>query len=399
MKSLSVLLVVFSLNLGIGLAQKVREPDPLDRLMVKKILTCKDILINCGELIPRFYHQGKSDSLEMIVDYWQRHCGLTEPLFRFKILYAIERQTFSEMDFKKDVWKYLLRYKEHIAIKERNPAERLPIFERILRYYLYDDYLADEFDGLTLLLAEENRLKTKPGTAEHVLSTFYANQFDQAIRMLKTDNRFRYTRLKRFYDQEVHETRFAPERHFAVFSGMWLPQGKNRLLGNHPTIGLMLGIKRLKTLVDFSVAVRFLASKNEYLVKYQGEVLQTDHYLGYYFGIDLGYELWRNLRHEWDLIGGVALDGFDQVQTNTSDDEKGKTLATLNLNLGVGYRFYFEEYSAKYLGFEARFNFASYNNKGGTDLSGNSISLRIVYAWSGNEQKYKKLKDLLYRYE
>ena len=99
-----------------ALTQTTYNEQALDRLMVHRVITCQDILLNCSELIPKYLHQQKTDSLEMILDYWQRKCGLSEPLYRFKILYAIKTHRFSESMISEDTWQYLLRYREHVQI-------------------------------------------------------------------------------------------------------------------------------------------------------------------------------------------------------------------------------------------------------------------------------------------
>lgn len=66
-----------------------------------------------------------------------------------------------------------------------------------------------------------------------------------------------------------------------------------------------------------------------------------------------------------------------------------KSLNSLNLNLGIGFRNYFQ--NRTYWGFEARYNFVNFKNTGGTDLTGNTISIRLNLGLSRNYNMDRKL--------
>src|ERR1700679_3580505 len=87
---LSLALLICSLN---ALAQ--HKTDYVSDLMTKRILSCDDIGYNAALLIPRMYREKKKDTLNAIVSYWQRNCGMTEPASTLSILYSIEQNTFN----------------------------------------------------------------------------------------------------------------------------------------------------------------------------------------------------------------------------------------------------------------------------------------------------------------
>ncbi len=398
MKLNRIFIFLFTLFPLLALAQPQYDEESIERLMVHRVITCEDIVLNCSELIPKYFHQQKTDSLEMILDYWQRKCGLSEPLYRFKLLYAISNNRFNEGMVSDDIWQYLLRYREHLQLKENDEDPRLKTFRILFNLFSYDDLISDAFDGLTLRLAQENRLKLKPGSSQYLLSLYYANEFDRMVDELKQNPRYEGSKIKHYYFETLKETLKITEGHLALITGIWMPQGANKLLGNHPEIGFLMGGKKSKFIYDLNVLLRFLASKQKYQVMYKGEVKNTKHYFGGYLGLDGGYEVWRNWQHEFDLLLGIGIDGFDAVPSKSSDSNDGLSIYSVNYNFGLGYRFYLKAYSVKYVGIQAKMNLINYKNKNGTDLSGNAFTIRLELGFSGNKQKYDTLKQLHYEF-
>jgi hypothetical protein len=86
------------------------------------------------------------------------------------------------------------------------------------------------------------------------------------------------------------------------------------------------------------------------------------------------------------------LDGFDAVKG--SKNVEGKSFFSLNINAGLGWRWLTRD--GTYLGFEMRHNFNNYDNPGGTDLSGNSLTGRMLIGILKNDSK-KRQTDYLKR--
>ena len=99
-------------------------------------------------------------------------------------------------------------------------------------------------------------------------------------------------------------------------------------------------------------------------------------------------------KHELDLIGGIGYDGFDAITDMKTkySDKASVTLNTLNLNLGLGYRFYIS--STTYIGLQGKYNFVNFLNHNGTNLSGNTMEFYILIGNSGNNYKEMHLRML-----
>jgi len=360
--------------------------------MTQRVLRPEDVSFNCSFLVQRYFEDGKYDSVRIILDYWEQKCGLDEPVIRMKILYSIFRDTFSEDLYEQGIISYLLTYKRHNS--EEVKGAQSPYFYGfwVYRRAYYPTHPA--FDEFTQKLAYTNLKKVHEGDVRYLLCKFYSNEFDFVINELKSD-RYDHTYLKRYYDNEVEETLSQMEGHLGFIGGAWFPQGKAKTLGIHPTLGLSLGFKKNRILYDLTMILRFLDSSNRYNIEHKGSIIETKDFLSYYFGLELGHEIYRDRRNEIDFLIGTGYDAFTAYR-NKDDTNDKKEIDSFNFNVGVGYRYYFSDFTTKYIGFQVRTNLVSYHNPGGTDLSGSTISFRIIFSGSKNSYKYWRLKRLEY---
>lgn len=95
-----------------------------------------------------------------------------------------------------------------------------------------------------------------------------------------------------------------------------------------------------------------------------------------------------------NLLSGVALDGFDAIKETKT--QKAKSIFSPNFNIGIGIRHRLGKYSAWFIDIQTRYNFVSYDTDGGTDLSGNVITIRFSFGFVSNPLKYELLRELGY---
>ena len=146
-------------------------------------------------------------------------------------------------------------------------------------------------------------------------------------------------------------------------------------------------------MVDLTAVIRFVSSPHYYKVYSQNTVMTTRHFVGGYVGIDIGREMWRRGKSEFDVVGGIGYDGFEAIQEDVDAGINSKSINSLNINIGVGYRYYYKK-SGPYLSLQPRLNTVNYANKGGSDLSGNTISIRLIWGFSSNDVRDQQLERL-----
>jgi len=387
---------IFFIALVILLPLALTAQINLDHLMVEKAPNCEDIAHNSSHLIIRYYEQNKPDSIEMVLNYWQERCGKSEPIMRTKILMAIENRSFSEALYDSTITGYLLNY------AFRMETARPDLAYAYNKLYLGYVPIKGKFDNFTVALANKLLPLTQENTTEWLLCSFYADVTANPIQIIQNSNHYSNSMLYRYYFNEVDKYRFKPDAMYSIYSGVWIPTGNASLLGNHPLIGFQVGMRYKKTLFAANMDFKFINSPNPYLVIRDGELEpeSTKHFFGGYIGGNIEQELFRlNKKNQFDLLAGIAFDGFDAIATNTNDNnpenDKGKSINSLNLNVGAGYKYFFTR--NLFLAVQGKYNFVNYKNPGGTNLSGNTFTLTIAMGGFTNHIKDYNLRSLRYR--
>lgn len=351
---------------------------------------CENVAYNSSRLVDRYYSRQNYDSINVVCNKWEEFCGLSEPVFRLKVLSQIQYKAFSEEWMQRD---YLLTC---ISLY----LDRLDYAKEANSKLVYEHYkisfgyipLNSTFDDLTVIWA--NSL-LESGTLQPIEKAFcllYSNQTDAFWMMLK-DKKLSGTKLQEVYEEQVRKTKRMVEGNLGLMSGVMLPFGNlSEYIGIKPVFGFQLGFKSNRIQYDLTFLIRAGKADKDYQVIYQDEPKMTNQCVGGYLGLDFAYELWRNRRHEFDFLSGFGYDGFSAIEGDTKKGIDGKSINSLNLNLGFGYRFYTRKMS--FYGIQAKYNFANYSNKGGTDLGGNYISLILTANLFGNIQKNLNLERL-----
>lgn len=384
------LLICVSFLLMINFSNLFSQEIEVEKLMTKKIPDCRDISFNSTLLIPEYYRKNQFDTLSAILDYWEKQCGINEPILRLKILLAIKNNALNENMYDRSIIGYLTWYRDSKRFKEKG----VDYYSDII--FWSRGFIDTGFNDFTRKIAKELKNKGK-SPLESFFLDFYSDDFDKIFTRLNTKE-FSGTKLKAYYLSELNEYTRKAEGHCSIYAGLWYPIGNIEIVGIHPLVGLQAGLKYKRLMVDFSLNFKFLNSAHTYKVFQNDSLWNTNHFFGGYFGIDAGLEIFRNKIHEFDLIGGIAYDGFDalNIKESKTSGKITKSINSLNFNIGLGYSFYFR--SMRYLGIQAKYNFVNYENEKGTDLSGNTMEFYIILGFSGNNRKKTQLEKLDFIY-
>jgi hypothetical protein len=381
-------LLILTCILATAVTGGAQNAPDLERLMTRRVVDCNDIVYNCQTLMPRYAQQENTDSLWLVLQYWVNRCGESEQTLRMEMLLNLKDKTFYEANYRNDLLDLLLTYKRTVEYQHanvNNPNNNQDIFYKG----------SVDFNAFTAAYAEAMAKENDPHTLEYLLCQYYTNNFNPLLSALKR-NKIPGTTLQKSYNESAARVVNEPEGNLALIGEWWMPTQGASILGQHPGIGVQLGIKHKKTMVDLTGILRFGKARNEYEVYAQNQVMKTRHFLGGYLGIDVGRELWRNRWWELDLVGGVAYDGFEAIAEDVDAGINSKSINSLNINLGVGLRYYYKG-GGQYLSLQPRINAVNYANKAGSDLSGNTVSLRLIWGFSANESRDQQLNQLGFR--
>jgi len=190
----------------------------------------------------------------------------------------------------------------------------------------------------------------------------------------------------------------------AMRAGVFAPQGNLSILGPHFYLGGSVGWRFNKFMFDLTMDFRMDNAPNYYTVSFQDTLHQTSTYHnGGCWGLNTEYQLYKNKKHEVDLLAGVGYDAFVSA-FNTRDTV---IFESFNFNIGFGYKIFLRHFKKatyqvqyisrhskrpsmmeidcaerySYLAFQVKYNLLNYTNPGGTDLSGNAFTVGIVYGF------------------
>lgn len=362
----------------------------IDQELLLQSPNCETVAFNSSRLVDRYFGQKNYDSISVVYNRWEEFCGTTEPLFRLKVLHQIQEGNLSqEWMLQEHLMDFIFLYLDRLEYS-KEPNAKL-IYERYKISFGYIS-LNSFFDDLTVIWANSLLERNNLLPAERAFCLLYSNQTDAFWQMLN-DNQLPETKLQESYNVQVKKTKKMAEGNFGLMTGVMLPSGNlNEIVGVKPVFGFQLGMKQNKLQYDLTMLLRGGKTKQEYLIMFEGEPKMTDYYFGGYVGLDLAYELWKNKNREFDILTGIAFDGFDAVESDTEKDIEGKSINSLNVNFGLGYRFYGKKLN--YWGIQTKYNIVNYNNKQGTDFSGDYISIIVSYNFFGNLQKHSMMERL-----
>jgi hypothetical protein len=364
----------------------------IDKLITEKAPNCEDIAYNCSQLIEKYYISNNIDSLKLVIDYWEKKCGLSEPILRTKILLSIKENNFTESLYDSTVYDYIRKYKDRIECKQ--PTET---------YFYYKIYFSfvqinGAFDKFTTRLANELKNSQNENKIEFLFCKLYSGYPNEFFEGIQNKDKYNGTKLKEYYYKLIDKYINLPEFHWSLYSGIWIPLDNAKILGNHPLLGFEAGSKCKKFSYNISINLKFGRTANEYLIVLKDSIRKTNYFLGGYIGFDVERELLKIRNNEIEIRLGIAYDGFSTLQVNTNDknpdNDEGRSINSLNLNAGISYKHNFK--NNKYIGIRGKYNFVQYKNTGGTNLSGNTITIELVYGGFTNYQKQYNLKALNY---
>lgn len=397
-------------------------------LMQHRMYSCHEVEYNSVLLAQRLYKENESgDSLTALVTFWKKHCDISERVFSLSLLDAIrtnrfkERMQASEFLLSRDmtsfdagdmydayVLKYLDEYKkscngafvdEHFhEWQDWNyplPRNNEEYYEFYKTYYSFLQRMARSMIG-----------KRKYTPVEDFLLHFYASP--DSVRFSSLDSNI--------YDSSVLQTKYVTYRKFnrevAGFSstlhmGAWIPNGSLSLLGSQPYFTYGLGARSETFMCDAIIGFRPGSSANPYLVERFDSIYTSTNFLSWYTGLDMGVKFFHKNKHELDLLFGA---GYEELQVlsiyysdagaSTSSNSITKSLNSVNANAGLGYRLYLtnkvtknNNHLRRYMSLQAKYHYVNYKNIGGTDLTGNYVTIGLAYGIYSRPFKRYQLVD------
>lgn len=352
-KIFCLLLLVFS---GVELSYA----QDFDQQMTERSVNCSDVAVNSSRIFMQYMNEQKTDSAALILDYWENKCGLVEPVYRARILLAIENRTFNDKLLGDQLLGYISDYIYTIVTRTMDEGQ-----------------IADtgyKFDEYTKKWAEELLPLQADNSEEGHWCSFYAGYIHQFAKAVEAGV-YPPGVLTDKYAGAIKEVKRAWRYTLSAGAGTWIPVGSASVLGVHPELGFQVGVKKMRFLGELDFTFRFLNAKEPYNVYHHGITEVSKHFFGGYVGVNLGYELLKSGRHSLDIVGGIGAEGFDCI---TSKD-KDKNVSTFVLGLNAGLRYTYTWPKGLYCSVRPYYSYADYSKSKKVDMAGNAIGLRLTF--------------------
>jgi hypothetical protein len=360
--------------------------------MTKKQIDCADIAHNCSLFFLKYMSVNEIDSAKHLLNYWESKCGMREPIFRAKILLALQTGELNDALWTETPLNQIFNYQSRRDIVTS------------VRYFMYDNYKSfygyippgEEFDNFTLQWALELKTYFNSESIEFIMAEFYSDDYEAILSKIQSKTLEDCLLSKKYYEV-VHEYRILPEFHLSFLAGMWIPTGALTMIGVHPDLGIQMGWKKKRINYDFTLSIKFANAPKVYNARRDtksDEWESTDHFFGGYIGFEVGGDILSRKRNEIQAIGGIGYDGFDVLKENKEENLKASSTSSFNINFGLAYRFYVK--NNLYLGLRVKYNIVDYTLNKVIDFSGNPITVHFSIGMLKNATKDANLKALGY---
>ena len=331
---------------------------------------CTEYYLGAQRLIPDYYAQGKLDSINLIIDYVDDRCD-DNRFSLLRVLLAIESGELA------DDWcdSTLIISLLGVVKPERFSDMGCHISASSMVRPLDDP----RFCSLLHEIAFNLWRQADTSSLAHLFCSFYEGSKKWAFNRLR-ENRYPGTRIQEMYNQQAAYVRENLKRwrtHYAFGLGVWLPSGRNEILGDKSEFSCAYGIHGAKIGVDLFFAYRGFKSSHDILVRYDDSLMPTEHFTGYLLQAQVSRNIYESSHFQLDGFCGL---GFDNFSFRAKQDEnKNEPLSSPAFSIGANTRLFVNKISGYFGALQFRYDFIDYNNKSGTNLRGNAISVSLAF--------------------
>lgn len=321
---------------------------------------------------------------------WEMACDFSEPLFRLSALYLIQQGAFPAKLGQMPMLDYAIAYDirlSHVAnaegVKEAHSFDSHPA---------YFGYIppGSEFDRLTRQWALHLLASALPGSMEQLFLQLYAQEPALFFEALKA-GQLSGMPLQEQYAQKVRRYQSMPEYSLGLHTGLWLPQKDLEVLGPHPFLGIMLGIRQGKNRLELGFDFRMGKSREEVLIFLNDSLQGTQNYQGAWLGLDYYREVYRRKAHHWGFYGGVGYDIIELVEDKKHQPQR-LSFGAWAFSAGPAYRYTFSNRS--WLHLRPVYHIHKHQNAQGSSLQGHAVSLKLTYGITDNPRRNENLRRL-----
>ncbi len=352
---------------------------------------CENLSVGYAMQVSQEIAQANFDNLPPVLMVWQQSCGAIEPLFRARTLLMIHDGVLTRENEPENLLEMAINFEIRNGLMDDEDVEKRDDYFETYRDYFGYVPVNSPFDRETRKLANTMLAEGQYDDLAKALLTLYSGRTHDFFQILKKGE-LEGTVLQESYRKRVKELRGKPEFNLGISSGIWMPTSDLQALGNKPFAGVLVGVKRGRWAVNASFEMRFGTAGDEVFIHSRDTITRAKHYQGGFLGLEATGLVLETGRFRSGLFLTTGFDITDLVEEG--QDPRGKTLYSPAIATGffLGYAFP----NRTQLAIKPGIQFLNYKNDGGTPLSGNAITLRLVFSYSDNASRTQGLKRLGY---
>jgi hypothetical protein len=352
-------------------------------------IDCSKEAIVYSKAFIHHFQQGEFELSEDVLYQWEQECGLSEPIQRARVLLLIHTNHFTLQNEPPALQKAATDYTNRLALMEiENPDERELAYRENQNHFGYIPP-DGEFDRFTDRLVDElSARQDVSGLSDLFLNLYSGNSKDFFISLKQGS--FSESQLSKDYQKEVKRLKRLPEFNFGIGTGIWIPSGNLKSIGNKPIASIYAGLKIHNTTIDAIADIRFGKSSELFEINVKDTLIQTRNHQGGYFGLQLKQILLRHSSLRYGLIASAGVDIIDIVEDRQFPQRQ--TFASAGFQAGVFAEYVFANRSR--LTITPGYQVINHNNSRGTAMDGNAFIVRVLYGLTENASRNQRLNRL-----
>jgi hypothetical protein len=345
-----------------------------------RYINCDDVTLNASTMIRGFYDNKQIDKIYEFLTYWESKCGEIEEIYRLRTVLDINGNQFNSLSISEETIEDLLYYR-NLRNAESNSINNFDGGESEL------DRSLKSLDQLIQTIARNSNPRT---IDERLIVDFYAQEKPTFAAIKNAPNT---SRVKEMHSEAYQRAYRMWQWHWAFAGGVYVPYGNISLFGTRPTVGLVMGGKHLRHNIDLIMDIRVGPSEEDYTFVYQGDVITDDTWTGIYFGAEYTFDFINTKTFDVGISPGIGYESITALSTDEDSDDDGKFLESFNYNVGLVVKYKYGKRGA-YVGLQVRYNWADYENFGGTPLNGEYLNVRLTLGKIFNFDRHFRLQNL-----
>lgn len=351
-----------------------------DVVSSNKYIDCKDVSYNAASIISEAYSNNQTNRIYEFLDYWESKCGNLEVVNRIRTILDINDGKFLTKTFSQETIGNLIFYRSSL-----NPFDNI----QGRKNYFSEDYYQSlaSIDDLSKEMASNSRASTLDG---ELILDFYSAEEPSFSKIKNVGNS---SELKELHNETYNKTLRMWQWHYAFITGAIQNYGNISLFGIRPNFGFAFGAKSLRHNLDVVLDFRAGPSDEDYTFIYQGDLLEDDTWTGVYIGFEYTYDFINTKKFDVGISPGLGYDNITAVSGDEDSGDDSKFLPSFNRNIGLVFKYKYGQ-KGGYLGLHFRYNWADYNNPGGTRLDGEYLNIRLTIGNIFNSYRNFRLQNL-----